>query len=524
MRAINNLTDLWQRRASREETAQAVQPNQIPTQQQQEVVHEATSDVLPREEIQPDTPLSELLTSSDHEPEERHNIEQWISLVERLPADNGIRDAMRSVILDSEQYYLFFMESPADALEEGRGAHTQTTEDYNDDAERFLAEWWAMAEEALDVRQWFVLHQTLQAYWNNQVEDVVLVATVRLLFAPDIILDEQSNYFHLHKLWLVFREVIFTEPVSLVKSSRETGPTQFAPKATVPEDPSSQLTLDDEQNHTADMTTSKYQRPHQRLVQLLFLASASTATIISIGGTSLTLSNFQLITQLSVPLGCLLAYNNPIQGCTANDFASGATCSASCRRGLLRMQDNLKDACQAVQVQTNTLLGQALAGNLVGLLCPSNQPQPTSAAPTLKPSSTVIVSPPSSSVVVVPPPPPPPPVTTVPTVIPPPATTPVIIPPSSQSPVIPPSSTAAPPPAQPPPPPPPPPPSPPPAAPTTVVTSTTTNAAMPQSTATASSPVNPLDALLLSNDAGATSRLSTTNLCIVLLSILILAW
>ncbi|KZL85778.1 heterokaryon incompatibility protein [Colletotrichum incanum] len=62
----------------------------------------------------------------------------------------------------------------------------------------------------------------------------------------------------------------------------------------------------------------------------MFLTTAATATTISIGDTSLSLSNFQLITELSVPLGCLLAYNNPIQGCEATDFDSTRTCSARC--------------------------------------------------------------------------------------------------------------------------------------------------------------------------------------------------
>ncbi|KAF6792618.1 hypothetical protein CSOJ01_14159 [Colletotrichum sojae] len=247
------------------------------------------------------------------------------------------------------------------------------------------------------------------------------------------------------------------------------------------------------------MAEAKLRRPHQRLVQLLFLASASSAaTIISIGDTSLSLSNFQLITQLSVPLGCLLAYNNPIAGCTANDFKEGSNCSNSCRRGLSRMQTNLQDACEAVQVQTNTLLGQALAGNLINLLCPSTA-RPTSAAPPVQPSPTSIVQP-SSTAVIPPPPPPPPPATTTAQTIPVPATTSVVIPPSSPPPANPPSSTAA--------PPPPvsqlPPPLPPlPAPPTTVVTSTATSDAAPQSTSaeTKKPEVNPLDALLMSGDS-----------------------
>ncbi|KAF6827129.1 hypothetical protein CMUS01_09134 [Colletotrichum musicola] len=245
------------------------------------------------------------------------------------------------------------------------------------------------------------------------------------------------------------------------------------------------------------MAKSKLRRPHQRLVQLLFLASASSAaTIISIGDTSLSLSNFQLITQLSVPLGCLLAYNNPIAGCTANDFKEGSTCSNSCRRGLSRMQTNLQDACEAVQVQTNTLLGQALAGNLINLLCPSTA-QPTSAAPPVQPSSTSIAQH-SSTAVIPPPPPPPPPATTTARPIPPPATTSAVIPPSSPPPANPPRSTAGPPVSQLPPPPPPLP-----APPTTVVTSAATSDAAPQSTSaeTKKPEVNPLDALLMSGDS-----------------------
>ncbi|GKT49840.1 uncharacterized protein ColSpa_10021 [Colletotrichum spaethianum] len=117
------------------------------------------------------------------------------------------------------------------------------------------------------------------------------------------------------------------------------------------------------------MRNTIFQCPRWHLVQLLFLTSAATATIISVGDISLSLSNFQLITELSVPLGCLLAYNSPIIGCRATDFENSRTCSAKCTRGLTRTQNNVRDACQAVQVQANTILGQALAGNLINLLC-----------------------------------------------------------------------------------------------------------------------------------------------------------
>ncbi|KAK1727547.1 uncharacterized protein BDZ83DRAFT_749864 [Colletotrichum acutatum] len=91
------------------------------------------------------------------------------------------------------------------------------------------------------------------------------------------------------------------------------------------------------------MSRSIFEGPQRRLVELLVLASAATAATISVGSTSLSLSNFQLITELSVPLGCLLSYNNPIEGCEATDFGSTGTCSQKCRNGLTRMQSNLQD-------------------------------------------------------------------------------------------------------------------------------------------------------------------------------------
>ncbi|EFQ25313.1 uncharacterized protein GLRG_00457 [Colletotrichum graminicola M1.001] len=81
------------------------------------------------------------------------------------------------------------------------------------------------------------------------------------------------------------------------------------------------------------MKNSISQPPRGRLAQLVFFASAATvasAAFISIGDTSLSLANFQLIADLSVPLGCLLAYNIPIIGCETSDFDSRRTCSVQC--------------------------------------------------------------------------------------------------------------------------------------------------------------------------------------------------
>ncbi|WYZ39793.1 hypothetical protein EsH8_IV_000134 [Colletotrichum jinshuiense] len=261
------------------------------------------------------------------------------------------------------------------------------------------------------------------------------------------------------------------------------------------------------------MAKSKSRRPQRSLVQLLCLASAATtataATIatISVGSTSLSLSNFQLITELSVPLGCLLAYNDPIQGCEVVDFDNTKSCSATCRRGLTRMQSTLQDACQAIQVQVNSLLGQALLGNLVNVLCGATKQPTSSAVQPIKPSTTVILLPPTSAVQ-----PLPPPAATTPAVTPPvPPQPPVrtttlapVLPLPSQPPQV---TTAVPPVSNPQPP------AAPPLLPTTIVTSITTTTATtttksqaaPQTTS-AKPQINPLDALLMSGDGARVPR------------------
>ncbi|KAK7445838.1 hypothetical protein Landi51_07765 [Colletotrichum acutatum] len=247
---------------------------------------------------------------------------------------------------------------------------------------------------------------------------------------------------------------------------------------------------------TPEMSRSIFEGPQRRLVELLVLASAATAATISVGSTSLSLSNFQLITELSVPLGCLLSYNNPIEGCEATDFGSTGTCSQKCRNGLTRMQSNLQDVCQSVQVQVNTILGQALSGNLVNLLCGALNQQTSSAVQTIS-TTTIIILP--STTAIAPPPPPPPPATTSVAPPPPPTTslstsTPIILPPSSQAP-LPPATTAIPPVSSQ---------APPIIPPTTIVTSTTTTESQASPQSTSSAPVNPLDALLM--NGGMASR------------------
>ncbi|KAK3934933.1 hypothetical protein QBC46DRAFT_398670 [Diplogelasinospora grovesii] len=92
-----------------------------------------------------------------------------------------------------------------------------------------------------------------------------------------------------------------------------------------------------------------------------------TATTAS----ALSLSNFQLITSSSVSISCILAYNTPIPGCSTTDFTQGNTCSSSCLSGLDKIQATLEAVCGSADVSPTSVLGQAISGNLVNLLCPS---------------------------------------------------------------------------------------------------------------------------------------------------------
>ncbi|KAK5664335.1 hypothetical protein OQA88_556 [Cercophora sp. LCS_1] len=95
---------------------------------------------------------------------------------------------------------------------------------------------------------------------------------------------------------------------------------------------------------------------------LLLMASTASA---------LTLSNFQLITSSGTPIACILAYNSVIPGCSLSDFQRDSTCSAACAAGLASTQETVRAVCDGVNAPGTTVLAQALAGNLVGLLCPS---------------------------------------------------------------------------------------------------------------------------------------------------------
>ena len=118
------------------------------------------------------------------------------------------------------------------------------------------------------------------------------------------------------------------------------------------------------------------------VLELLFMAS---------GASAVSLSDFQLITSNSVNFGCILAYNAPIIGCSSKDFTQGHTCSDSCVTGLQVLEMTLETVCDGVNAPDNSILGQALQGNLVDTVCPSGDDSTTSSTTTSKTSTIAII-------------------------------------------------------------------------------------------------------------------------------------
>ncbi|KAK4217881.1 hypothetical protein QBC37DRAFT_24445 [Rhypophila decipiens] len=107
---------------------------------------------------------------------------------------------------------------------------------------------------------------------------------------------------------------------------------------------------------------------HNRLRPLQKAALLSLATTAS----ALSLSNFQLITSAQVPLGCILTYNRPIPFCTNADFTRGNNgCSSNCADAIDRLQDMLQNVCGDGDGSSSSILGQAMQGTLVDVLCPN---------------------------------------------------------------------------------------------------------------------------------------------------------
>ncbi|KAK4044693.1 hypothetical protein C8A01DRAFT_42597 [Parachaetomium inaequale] len=119
---------------------------------------------------------------------------------------------------------------------------------------------------------------------------------------------------------------------------------------------------------------------------------ASTASALS-------LSQFQPITAATISLGCILAYNAEIPSCSINDFVAGKMCSAPCIRGLERIESRLEGVCNSADVPEISVLGQALLGNLVELLCPGTAPETpiASSSPSSRSPTSTIITPPRTS-------------------------------------------------------------------------------------------------------------------------------
>lgn len=118
------------------------------------------------------------------------------------------------------------------------------------------------------------------------------------------------------------------------------------------------------------------------MLELLVMAS---------GASAVSLSDFQLITSNSVNFGCILAYNAPIIGCSSKDFTQGHTCSNGCIGGLQVLEMTLETVCDGVDAPDNSILGQALQGNLVDTVCPSGDDSTTSTTLTSKTSTVAII-------------------------------------------------------------------------------------------------------------------------------------
>lgn len=110
-----------------------------------------------------------------------------------------------------------------------------------------------------------------------------------------------------------------------------------------------------------------------RLANTLFLVFLLA---MEASGRFLSLANFQSISSESLPLGCVIAYNAPIQGCSRKDFENGNTCSAACQNGITRVESNIQSSCVLVSIGSSSLLDQAQNGNLLIALCGNRQAPP----------------------------------------------------------------------------------------------------------------------------------------------------
>ncbi|KAF3048486.1 hypothetical protein E8E11_009517 [Didymella keratinophila] len=112
---------------------------------------------------------------------------------------------------------------------------------------------------------------------------------------------------------------------------------------------------------------------HLLLASLLLaqLAHFTAATDISLSSFTPRIDN--------LPSACRAVYTTPIDGCAASDFAAGATCSAQCLAGLVRIGVSVKTGCRDVDVGETSIIGVFQNGLGVAALCPNNKQSTTSA-------------------------------------------------------------------------------------------------------------------------------------------------
>ncbi|KAG9194894.1 hypothetical protein G6011_04929 [Alternaria panax] len=94
----------------------------------------------------------------------------------------------------------------------------------------------------------------------------------------------------------------------------------------------------------------------------LVLASASSATTVSLA------SFIPRIDDL--PTSCNAVYTSAISGCAADDFKSGAICSAACVRGLSAIAESVKEKCANVDAGELSIIGVFQNGLGIQSLCP----------------------------------------------------------------------------------------------------------------------------------------------------------
>lgn len=108
----------------------------------------------------------------------------------------------------------------------------------------------------------------------------------------------------------------------------------------------------------ARQTRTRRRRPQLRTL----IAMATTASALS-------LNDLQPIADGQLVITCQLAYRTPILGCTNADFQQGSQCSSTCVTGLDITTTTVETLCNNVNVSRNTVLGQAILGNLEGFVC-----------------------------------------------------------------------------------------------------------------------------------------------------------